>query len=214
MKGMIFDFDYTLGDSTEGIVISVNYGLEKLGYEKKERELIRKTIGLPLKETFLQLETEGTKEEAEEFAGHFVRKADEIMVSHTRLYHGVKDRLCNLKAKGYRVAVVTTKYHYRIEQILDYFEARSYVDLIIGGEDVKVAKPNPEGLFTVLREWHCEREDVLYVGDSVVDAKAAKNAEVPFAGVLTGTTTREELSNYPNVCIKDSVCDVIDDVTD
>ena len=31
-KGLIFDFDYTLGDSTEGIVASVNYALEKLGY--------------------------------------------------------------------------------------------------------------------------------------------------------------------------------------
>ena len=45
-KAVIFDFDYTLGDCTEGIAASVNHGLKKLGYEAGELEDIRKTIGL------------------------------------------------------------------------------------------------------------------------------------------------------------------------
>ena len=32
LKAIIFDFDYTLGDSTNGIAISINYALEELGY--------------------------------------------------------------------------------------------------------------------------------------------------------------------------------------
>ena len=44
-KAVIFDFDYTLGDCTEGIAASVNHGLKKLGYEAGELEDIRKTIG-------------------------------------------------------------------------------------------------------------------------------------------------------------------------
>ena len=51
-KAVIFDFDYTLGDCTEGIAASVNHGLKKMGYEAGELEDIRKTIGLSLKETF------------------------------------------------------------------------------------------------------------------------------------------------------------------
>ncbi len=31
-KAVIFDFDYTLGDSTDGIVLSSNYALEKMGF--------------------------------------------------------------------------------------------------------------------------------------------------------------------------------------
>ena len=31
-KAIIFDFDYTLGDSTKGIVLSINYALERLGH--------------------------------------------------------------------------------------------------------------------------------------------------------------------------------------
>ena len=48
-KAVIFDFDYTLGDCTEGIAASVNHGLKKMGYEAGELEDIRKTIGLSLK---------------------------------------------------------------------------------------------------------------------------------------------------------------------
>ena len=38
LKAIIFDFDYTLGDSTNGIVLSVNYALEKLGFKRKDKE--------------------------------------------------------------------------------------------------------------------------------------------------------------------------------
>ena len=31
LKAIIFDFDYTLGDSTNGIALSINYALEELG---------------------------------------------------------------------------------------------------------------------------------------------------------------------------------------
>ena len=40
-KAVVFDFDYTLGDSTSGIVMSANYALEKLGYPRQETEAIR-----------------------------------------------------------------------------------------------------------------------------------------------------------------------------
>ena len=63
-KAVIFDFDYTLGDCTEGIAASVNHGLKKLGYEAGELEDIRKTIGLSLKETFSCLTGSRDQEEA------------------------------------------------------------------------------------------------------------------------------------------------------
>ena len=34
-----------------------------------------------------------------------------------------------------------------------------------------------------------------------MDAKTAENAGVKFAAVLTGTTTKEDLEKYQNVCI-------------
>lgn len=88
-KGLVFDFDYTLGDSTEGIVISVNYALERLGYAVAEREAVRKTIGLHLEETYRVLTQDEREEQAAEFSRLFVEKADQVMTEFTQLFQGV-----------------------------------------------------------------------------------------------------------------------------
>lgn len=208
MKVILFDFDYTLGDSTDGIVESTNYALEKLGYRKCSKEQIRKTIGLSLEESFYQLVSEGTGREAEQFHDYFVKKADDVMVANTVLYDGVKEMLACLKKEGYRIGIVTTKYGYRIQDIFNKFHGKDLLDVIIGGDNVVEKKPAPEGIYLALEKLHCDKSRALYVGDSIVDAKTAQNAQVDFAAVLTGTTTREEFDNYPHVMIGNCIQDV------
>ena len=41
-KALVFDFDFTLGDSAAGIAASINYALGRLGYPEKEMEAIKK----------------------------------------------------------------------------------------------------------------------------------------------------------------------------
>lgn len=204
-EALIFDFDYTLGDSTEGIVKSVNYGLRQLGHAEKDRESIRKTIGLSLKDTYASLTGRGDKEKAELFADYFREKADEVMVEHTRLYEPVGEVLANLRHKGCTIGIVTTKFHYRIDQILSKFSLGAAVDLIVGAEDVKIEKPDPEGLLWAARHLHTDPKKVLYVGDSVVDAKTAERADIDFGGVLTGTTSRDAFRPFRNVCIMEDL---------
>ena len=208
LKAVIFDFDYTLGDSTNGIALSINYALENLGYVSQKLSDIRKTIGLSLRETYFTLTENDDLEEAEQFAKLFKEKADEVMVSNTELYSGVKDVLTRLRERDIKTAIVTSKFHYRIEQILTKFNANDLIDIIVGAEDVKASKPNPEGLHWTLEHLGLKKEEVLYVGDSHVDAKTAENANVGFAAVLTGTTTREEFSEYNCMYIGEDITDV------
>lgn len=138
-KGIVFDFDYTLGDSSEGIVLSINYALEKLGYGTKEIGEIKRTIGLSLKDTYSRLTAQSNTDEA---------------------------------------------------------------------EDVQEEKPHPEGLALIIKQMHLDREDVLYVGDSIVDEQTAEHAGVDFAGVLTGTTTRKDFLAYQSAFIGETIKDI------
>lgn len=198
-KGIIFDFDYTLGDSTEGIVTCVNTALRRLGYDLADREEIRKTIGLDLQQTYLVLTKDANQKQAEKFSSYFREKADQIMTENTSFFPGVLELLQKWRRQGKRLAIVTTKYHYRIEAILEKYQASGLFDIIIGGEDVKRPKPDPEGLLQVLGDWQLPKDQALYVGDSLVDARTAQAAGVDFAGVTTGTTSKAELQAYPNV---------------
>ncbi|MBQ6787248.1 MAG: HAD family hydrolase [Lachnospiraceae bacterium] len=204
-KAYIFDFDYTLGDSSEGIVESVLHALSQLDEEAKTAEEIRKTIGLSLRETYFTLTSSKNEERAEQFATYFKEKADEVMVASTQIYEPVKQVFTSLRENGCKIGIVTTKFHYRIDAILAKFHMTEMVDIIVGGEDVKAPKPNPEGLLYAIEKLQLEKVDILYIGDSVVDAKTAQAAKVDFAGVLTGTTTEEDFMAYRNVCITENL---------
>lgn len=212
---VIFDFDYTLGDSTDGIVLCVTYGLEQLGDGVPSFEEIKSTIGLSLAKTYKVLTGNTDKARADRFSNLFKEKADEVMVEHAQLYPGVKELLVRLRENGYRIGIVTTKFQYRIRHILQKFDAEGLVDVIVGTEDVTKVKPDPEGLLLAIRQLGVKREEVLYVGDSFVDAQAAERAGVRFAGVLTGTTTREEFEKYPHAVIGahvGEICDFIENM--
>lgn len=207
-KAVIFDFDYTLGDSTDGIILSVNYALGKMGYEKAEREAIRKTIGLSLPETYVALTGDKQIEKGEEFRTNFVEKADEIMTNYSELYPDAREILECLKQKGIKTAVVTTKFDYRIEGILNKCHASEYIEMIVGGNNVTNPKPDPEGVLKVLAKWKLDKSEVLYVGDSLVDAKTAQSAGISFAGVTTGTTTVEHFKKYNSVGVFENLTEL------
>ncbi len=201
-KVMIFDFDYTLGDSTKGIVDSSNYALRHLGLPEASVDEIRKTIGHTLVDSYAMLTGKSSQsDEAWMYDRYFKERADQVMTAASELYPDTLKVLRYLRGKGYALAVVTTKYHHRIEGIFQKYQARDLLDVIVGGDDVHVAKPSPEGLLSVLEQLSIAPEEALYIGDSYVDALTAQNAGVAFWGVTTGTVSEEKLRTYPHVAV-------------
>ena len=76
-------------------------------------------------------------------------------------------------------------------------------------EDVKAAKPSPEGVKFALEHLRSTPKETLYIGDSIVDAETARNARVDFAGVLNGMTTADELRAYPHRIIMKDLSDLL-----
>lgn len=192
-KAVLFDFDYTLGDSTEGIVLSANAALQKMSLAPQPEEAIRRTVGLSLRDTYRALTGDGDPQAAESFAAFFREKADQVMAESAVLYPSVPPLLKDLRAQGIRTGIVTTKFRYRILQILGKYGLTDSVDCIVGAEDVKEEKPSPDGILLAMKRLGVRKEETLYAGDSAVDAAAAERAGVDFAGVLTGTTPLEAL---------------------
>lgn len=195
-RTVLFDFDYTLGDSSRGIVTSVNAALTALNYPVPKPEDVCQTIGLSLNETFIRLTGCPDLKQAARFTQLFRVKADAVMVGQTDLYPGVREMLEKLQSHQIRTGIVTTKYHYRIDQILARFGAAELINTIVGAEDVNRPKPDPQGIYLAMRRLESTPETTLYVGDSVVDALAARQAGIAFAAVLTGTTPAEAFQAY------------------
>lgn len=208
-ESVLFDFDYTLGDSTIGIFESANFALVQMGYAPAELESVRKSVGLTLEQTFTYLTTIEDNVLSQNFARLFKEKADVIMTASTALLPDALDTLKWLKAKAIKTGIVTTKRHYRIDEILAKFTAASLIDIIVGSEDVTNKKPDPEGLLYALERMAVKKENALYVGDSIVDAKTAENAGVSFVAVTTGATVKEAFYRYPHIKIIDNLSQLL-----
>ena len=197
----LFDFDYTLADSSKGILTCFRNVLTKHGYTDVTDDEIKHTIGQTLEESFSILTKVTDKGQLETFRKEYVKEADTYMTSNTVLFLETKSVLRALKDAGALIGIISTKYRYRIKELLDQHLPEDFFNMIIGGEDVTEAKPSPEGILLAMKHLHVSKEETLYIGDSIVDAKAAEAAGVDFAGVLHGVTTTEELSQYPHVKI-------------
>lgn len=206
-KAAIFDFDYTPGDSTDGIVQSANYALTRLRFEERSVGEIKRTVGLTLKETFRVLTGDPEDGKAARFAELFREKADQVMTDNTVLYGDTMKVLFELSRLGIKTGIVTTKFHYRIAAVLRKFDAERLVGVVVGGEDVAAAKPDPEGLFITIKALGADKRTTLYVGDSLVDARTAQSAGVDFAAVLTGTT--DDFSEYNCVFIGKDLSEIL-----
>ncbi|RXA17613.1 HAD family hydrolase [Methanosarcina sp. MSH10X1] len=197
---ILFDFDYTLADATKGIVSSFNYAFSRLDLPECNPESIKKTVGLPLDKAFIQLTNSRNEALTNRFLSLFREKANKVMSRDTVLYADTVNTLRYLKRSGINTGIVTTKHHFRIVETLNLHGALDLIDIIVGGEDVKVPKPSPEGLLLAIDSLKEERSNVLYIGDSLIDAKTALAANVDFAAVTTGTTEKAEFFQCP--CVK------------
>jgi phosphoglycolate phosphatase len=193
---LIFDFDYTLADSSEAVVECVNFAFQMLGLPRKNPHEIRKTIGRSLPETFEIFCGHSCSQTVEEFRKYFRQKADQVMTAKTRIFEYVPDALSRLHRDDLRLSIVSIKFRYRMMEILTRENLQDYFAIIIGGEDVSQHKPHPEGLLKAVERLKANKESTLYIGDSLVDAEAAERAGIAFLAVLSGVTTREEFSGF------------------
>ena len=194
----LFDFDYTLADSSRGIVICFRNVLERHGHTGITDEQIKHTIGKTLEESFTILTGIDDVETLASYRKEYIKEADEHMNVNTVLFPETESVLHQLKRQGAKIGIISTKFRYRIQEVVDKHFPKDFFDIIVGGEDVKAMKPDPQGILKALKKLRRNRKETLYIGDSTVDAQTALNAKVDFIGVLNGMTTREELKAYPH----------------
>lgn len=208
LEAVLFDFDYTLADSSQGAIECINFALDEMGLDRVSAEAACRTIGLSLHETFLTLGDHHELHRCEEFRRLFVQRAEEVMADLTVLYDSVPATIESLLQRDLRLGIVSTKYRRRINLVLEREALLHGFQIVIGGDDVKQHKPHPQGLFAAMEKLECSPASVVYVGDSVVDAELAKRAGVPLIVVLSGVTPRDDFEDYEPLTVLDHVSEL------
>jgi phosphoglycolate phosphatase len=200
-QAVLFDFDYTLGDSTGPIVACCTAAMTDMGWPAPEREAVRLTIGYTLEDGYTILTGDRDEERRHEFFLRFQAHARPVMARDTVLCPGAGEVLAWLKQTGVPTGIVSTKDSEAIEAIFRRQALRQTLALIVGGRDVKKAKPDPEGLHVAVERLGIDKSHILFCGDTVIDAETARRAGVDFCAVLNGTTAEPAFADYPHVHI-------------
>ena len=196
VKALLFDFDYTLADSSTAIVKCANYALVGLGFEMASPHTIRQLIGLSLTDTFAALVGEQHLSRETEFRILWRELSEKIMADETCMLPGVVETLLLIRNRGLKLGIVSTKFRSRIEKVLLREGIANLFDTIVGGDDVEHHKPHPDGIYKALNQLNSISHETVYVGDSEVDAMAAMRAKLQFIAVLSGVTEASRFTAY------------------
>ena len=200
-QGVCFDFDYTLGDSTDSIVAGFQYGLTQMGWPSPDREAVKATIGYLLEDAYTMLTGDSDPARRAQFRPLFLEVAKERQRRETVLFPGAEELLRALHSRGVKTAIVSTKRGDTIQYIMERYKLMDQLEFVIGSEDVHAPKPDPQGLNMALERMGLSPKELLFCGDTVLDAGAAKNAGCPFCAVLNGTTPAEDFADFRPVHI-------------
>jgi len=202
---VIFDFDYTLADSSAGEVECVNYAFRAMKLPPAANADIHAMIGVSLPETFKRLTGDASRTRSDEFVQLFIQRADAVMLDYIVLFDSARPAVQQLVENGLTLGIVSTKYRRRITAFLQREGLTRAFKVVVGGEDVAAHKPDPTGLLTAIAKLGHASSQTVYVGDSVVDAETAQRANVSFVAVLSGVTPKTAFRDYTPLAIIDNL---------
>ncbi|SOC40120.1 pyrophosphatase PpaX [Ureibacillus acetophenoni] len=192
LKALLFDFDGTLLNTNDLIIQSFMHVLEeKFPGQYKPEDCLR-FMGPSLTETFEELTPNEVEEMTLKYRKWNIEHHDELV----KEFDGVMETLEELRALGIRLAIVSTKRRDMIERGLNLMGASHFFELIVGIEDVKNVKPDPEPVLLAIEKLGVGKEDVIMIGDNSHDIESGKNAGVKTAGVAWSLKGEEFLNQF------------------
>jgi phosphoglycolate phosphatase len=199
---LVFDLDGTLIDSKLDLVLSVNAVRERLHLPQLPEETIATYVGrgvVTLMQRALgEQASEKTVAEAVEFFLEYYR---DHMLDHTVPYPGVREALANLHVR--QMAVLTNKPVKFSQAILVGLGLNEFFTQVYGGNSFERKKPDPIGLFTLMRETEAPANRTMIVGDSDTDVLTGRNAGVWTCGVTYGLAPQTLETSPPDILLND-----------
>jgi pyrophosphatase PpaX len=154
-----------------------------------KKEIMENAVGYTIKESMPKLVPE-TKKFINEFSDYY-RSIYNKDVKAIKPFPSVKKVFTWIKKRNIKIGIVTTKSRIQAEVTLNYYKLP--YNVVIGHDDVKKRKPNPEPVLKACKILGLKPKDCIFVGDHPFDMIASRRAGCLPVGVLTGWGNRKNL---------------------
>ena len=215
-KAILFDLDGTLIDSGPDLALAINHMLTSIGRDEFSLEVIHSWVGNGAS-ILVQRALSGTTEIDANLDPELLEKALATFLDFyaknlcvgTVTYPHVRSTLKILKAKGYRLAIITNKPYEFVQPILDGLALDGLFDSVLGGDSLDKRKPDPLPLRYTCEKLGVSVDECVMVGDSKNDILAAHAAKMQSIGLSYGYNYGEDISVHNPDISFDDFADVI-----
>ena len=213
---ILFDLDGTLIDSAPDLSLAMNHMLSTLKRPTFDPDVIRYWVGNGA-QLLVKRGLSGQSEVDQNIDPALFENALKIFLDfyknniciETQLYPSVRACLKVLKAKGYRLVIVTNKPFDLIEPILEGLQLTGLFEMLLGGDSLNKCKPDPLPLLHVCEKLSVSVEQCLMVGDSKNDILAAKAANMQSIGLTYGYNYGEDIGLHNPEAVFDDFSDIV-----
>ena len=136
------------------------------------------------------------------------------VMHHFIVIDKVLSGLQQLHKSGMKLAVLTGFDRRETLFFLEKMGLQQYFDLVLSAEDILKHRPDPRGLVLVLEKLRMNPEEVIYVGDAVVDIQFARNAGVKVVCVKTGAQDNNLLEKEQPDYLANNFKEMVEQVMD
>ena len=198
-KLVIFDFDGTLFDSVEDVIICFDKALEIHDFPKLTRKEYFEVLGGNIDEMVsLILRENNTSENIELIKNTYEKLYDESKKENTLPFPKMHDLLKILQEKDLLLAINSNRKTDSIKYYVDKFFMDVDFVSIEGHSPDYPSKPNPYAVEMMRKKFDVTKDECIYIGDSKTDINTANNAEIDCLIVKWGYGTQEDY-NEDNV---------------
>ena len=189
IRCIFFDLDGTLADTTELILVTFRETLSELGLPLRSDEELLSQIGRPLHLQARDIDAQRAGEIFDLYRRLYDRNHDAL----AREFPDVRESLAELKARGYHLAVVTSKRSSSAHGDIAYYHLAEYFEAVVTADDTERHKPHADPALKALEMLEAMPAEATFIGDSPYDLRCAHAAHVLAGAVEWGPFPRERL---------------------
>ena len=192
---ILFDFEGTLVDFQWNLAEAVQETFEMLrviGFPT-ERIQSRKYSALMNEATKIAIELRRSPDEVREKIGAIYDRYDEDALTRWKLRPNARHFLSALKAMGIKTGLISNVGKIAMENAFKKMELQRFFDIVVTRNDVKALKPSGEGIRLALSRLQVIKDRALFIGDSLDDIQAAKEAGLKVMIILGGENPKTDL---------------------
>jgi phosphoglycolate phosphatase len=202
---VIFDLDGTMVDTAPDLIAAANHVLGRFGMAPVEARIVQPAVGLGAKAMILAAMTErGRPPDAETLdlmTRQFIEFYSDNIAVGSRIFPGLAEALALLRNEGARLGVCTNKREALALKLLAELGLDHAFDAIAGADTFSVRKPDAGHLLGTIAMAGGDPARAAMIGDTSIDAAAARNARLPFVAVSFGYGDRPAEALQPDAVI-------------